>query len=495
MSGRGAVVTPADVARSNQFREGLRLVDYGEVGLPVFRLTLEAITLAHKTMPTIQEFVLRGLAAGESEESAIAAMLGLKLEIIAGAINALVSDGYVARQPAPEGTASFKMTEAGEARLALEREEVPQDEMIVIDYDAIRRAPFRLAGENVVRAAELASSGAIQIRPYPAEPPAVDELDLLDVSKVIRRNAGADFRRTVLALKRIARRNNVFREAVALVFASDKGEEVQVAFAIDGKISEAHERAFAEHGGPRKMGFLKDVGGSEQRRLLERCVGRAMLKRLPDPAELMTTRREEAEASSALSALGEIAARTPDPRKGDPVDLAVSKAEQRLQIAKFNLDAFEVRPLACFEIEELLDEAIGSARSELLITSAGVRGSIVHGFRLRAIDRMLSSGVSLLVKTQWDEQPKGGSRAFDPLAELQKRADNGLLQLQQGVRDPLYYLVQDDELAVISSRPFLGDGAKRSGFTRVEGLVTRKPEIVREFKALATRQAVPRNAS
>lgn len=488
-------MTPVDVARSNQFREGLRLVDYGEAGLPVFRLTLEAITLAHKTMPTIQEFVLRGLAAGESDEGAIASMLGLKLEIVAGAINALVSDGYVTRQPGPEGAASFKMTEAGEARLALEREEVPQDEMIVIDYDAIRRTPFRLAGENVVRAAELASSGAVQIRPYPAEPPAVDELDLLDVSKVIRRNAGADFRRTVLALKRIVRRNNVFREAVALVFASDAGDEVQVAFAIDGKISEVHERAFAEHGGPRKMGFLKDVGGREQRRLLEKLVGKPLLKRLPNPAELTAARREEAEALTALAALGEISARTPNLRKGDPVEAALSAAEQRLQVAKFNLDAFELRPLACFELEELLDEAIDSARSELLITSAGVRGSVMHGFRLRSIDRMISSGVSLLVKTQWEDKADGRSQAFDPMAELQKRAAKGLMQLQQGVRDQLYFLIQDDELAVISSRPFLGEGAKRAGFTRVEGLVTRKPELVREFKSLATRQAAPRNAS
>ena len=30
-------MTPEEVARKHQFREGFRLVDYSEVGLPIFR--------------------------------------------------------------------------------------------------------------------------------------------------------------------------------------------------------------------------------------------------------------------------------------------------------------------------------------------------------------------------------------------------------------------------------------------------------------------------
>jgi hypothetical protein len=60
-------VTPELVARKYQFREGVRLVDYGEVGLPIFRLTLEAVTMAHRSMPTIQEFAMRCLSLGEKQ--------------------------------------------------------------------------------------------------------------------------------------------------------------------------------------------------------------------------------------------------------------------------------------------------------------------------------------------------------------------------------------------------------------------------------------------
>ena len=36
-------MTPEEVARKHQFREGFCLVDYSEVGLPIFRLTIEAV--------------------------------------------------------------------------------------------------------------------------------------------------------------------------------------------------------------------------------------------------------------------------------------------------------------------------------------------------------------------------------------------------------------------------------------------------------------------
>jgi hypothetical protein len=147
-------MTPEHAARNHQFREGFRLVDYGEVGLPIFRLTIEAVTMAHRTMPAIQEFALRCLALGETREPDIARMLGLKLDIVRGAMNALLSDGYVSRQPGAGDAQLFRLTDAGKLRLGLEREDVPQEEMLVIDYDGIRRSPLRLTGESVVRASE-----------------------------------------------------------------------------------------------------------------------------------------------------------------------------------------------------------------------------------------------------------------------------------------------------------------------------------------------------
>lgn len=475
------------VARNHQFREGFRLVDYGEVGLPVFRLTLEAVTMAYRTLPTIQEFVMRCLALGETQEPDVARMLGLKLEVVRGAMDGLIEDGYVLRQPLGGDTFAFRLTETGEDRLRQEKVETPQEEMLVIDFDGIRRVALRLTGESVLRAAELQAGGAVQIRPYPAEAPAVADLSIPEVAKVIRRHGGEDFRRTVLALKRVVRRNNVFREAVALVFASETSQEIQVAFALEGKLSEPHERAFAEHGGPRKMGFVRSVATAETRKRLEKFVGRTMIRRMPDPTALRLARTEEAEALAEVSAIQPAASRVSGrARATDPAVVALAAAQERLQLARYALNLFEVRPLASYEQMELLDEALKEARRTLIITSAGLQGSILNGIRMRALDGAIASRVSVSIETLLAPRTEARSGdQYDPLAELSKRAEKGSLTLTRGRQREFYFLVQDDELAVISNRPFLGEVSRRSGFICVDGVVTRRPELVEEIRCLA----------
>lgn len=128
-----------DVAREHQFRDGFSLVDFAEVGLPIFRLTIEAVTTSTRLMPTIQEFVMRCMALGESKEADIAGMLGLKEDVVRGAVDALVLDGLVARTVVIGNLSSFVLTPLGEERLAQEAQEVAQEEMLVIDYDATLR--------------------------------------------------------------------------------------------------------------------------------------------------------------------------------------------------------------------------------------------------------------------------------------------------------------------------------------------------------------------
>jgi DNA-binding MarR family transcriptional regulator len=424
-------VSPEEVARVHQFREGFTLVDYAEVGLPVFRLTIEAITTSHRLMPTIQEFVMRSLALGVEHEDDIARMLGLKTDIVQAATNMLVSDTFVARQAAPPDRESFRLTEAGEARLAQERVEELKEEMLVIDYDGIRRLPIRLAGTSVLRASELRDNGAIEIRPYPADAPPITELPIPDVSRVIRRQSGEDFRRTVLALKRIVRRNNVFREAVALVFAADRGEEVQVAFAIDGQLSDLHERAFAEHGGPRKMGFIKALAEGDARRRIEKVVGKDLVRSYPARDLLAENRREQLEAETAIRSVQGAAQGA---GRNAPASVALRDAHERLGVARHALDSMQIRPLACYEQNDLLEEALSSARRTLTITTAGMQPLIVNGFFLRTLDGLTEAGVEVRIDTVLTPtaEARGGThqaRGPQPAGTDQGAAAGALLPL------------------------------------------------------------------
>ena len=49
------------IARHKQ-RSGFRLADYAEVAIPVYKLQVQALTLAHRRLPPVEEFILKCLA-------------------------------------------------------------------------------------------------------------------------------------------------------------------------------------------------------------------------------------------------------------------------------------------------------------------------------------------------------------------------------------------------------------------------------------------------
>ena len=57
-------MNPSDVARRFERRHGYDLIDYAEVALPLYRLTVDAITMVHHDIPPIKEFVMRSIAIG-----------------------------------------------------------------------------------------------------------------------------------------------------------------------------------------------------------------------------------------------------------------------------------------------------------------------------------------------------------------------------------------------------------------------------------------------
>jgi len=69
-------MTPEQIAQRHEYRTGYRLVDYAEVALPVYFLTVRASTLAHKRISPIEEFVLKAVDIGLQTAGDVAAFLG-----------------------------------------------------------------------------------------------------------------------------------------------------------------------------------------------------------------------------------------------------------------------------------------------------------------------------------------------------------------------------------------------------------------------------------
>src|SRR3546814_4319552 len=75
---------PEDIARGFVDRPGFNLVDFEEVGLPVYRLTTNVLTLQPNSFPPFEEFVLRSVAVGLDEVATVAGLLGVSPSMVAG---------------------------------------------------------------------------------------------------------------------------------------------------------------------------------------------------------------------------------------------------------------------------------------------------------------------------------------------------------------------------------------------------------------------------
>jgi hypothetical protein len=66
------------------------------------------------------------------------------------------------------------------------------------------------------------------------------------------------------------------------------------------------------------------------------------------------------------------------------------------------------------------------------------------------------------------------------------------LILRKARRDEvLFYLIKDDDLAVISNRPFLGDRGRRPSFLCVSGVVSTQPLVVGAIREQVRRDSTP----
>lgn len=501
-------MTPLQAARQYDVREGFDVVDFAEVGLPVFRLTVEAVTLARLEMPTLHEFVLRSILIGEADTRGIARLLGLSENVVEDALATLAYDRCVALVQLPvavdasEDTPDeivhalkrYEVTEFGLEKMR-EGERTPRDEPLVFDYDGIRRHPVALGSESVRRPKELSEEGVIQIRPYPADTPDVSELPLMGVARVVRRRSGKEFERGILALRRIARRESLFRPAVGLLYQSRTTDEVQIGFVIGDQLAQDYEIEFAKHGGAKKPGLIRSSVGD--RASLRAFLGPERYAAIAHGDELNRLRLNVTLASRERAALGaklERLRQRPKLKTVEDDDAAI--VEQHLRAARRELDSVPLRGLAPYEQWELFDEALEDVERRLYISSADVDPSRAHVFFVRRLNEHLDNDVDVRIDTTvtLSAEPRGAPGSFEPGVELwlsarQKRRLT--LGKRTEVHADLYFLIKDDDLAIATNRPFLCGRGRPLSFVPTVGVVTRCPEIVADIAKMAGVEELP----
>lgn len=464
-------MTPEDIARRFERRQGYELIDYAPVVLPLYRLTVDAVTMVHRDIPPIKEFVMRAIYAGLMNSEEIAGFLGLELSIVSATIDQLEGDRYInIHEDVPE------LTKSGLDVLNGLRESSPQDETLVFLYDRLLLKPVRLPADQTIVPRNVDLQQMIEIRPYPAEGPDVQEIAISDLQNVLEEQAGgrSAFHRDLLCLKRIVRRIRFYRPGMALVYKKVKSSEIQIAFVVDDMRDEALEHAFAERGGPKKMGFVKAIDESSTAAELRRYLGSEVQRLLPDSASL-----DEKRLALSLARLKYQASIGRVERRGDartPEDLAaIENAELAMEEAKSQLQKLPARPIAPYEHRELLEEALEQCQSKLCVSSKTIDRMYVDSVFLKKLEAALKRGVDVVIAIS-DEVKEG--RAID-IERLRRNYPK--LDVRYIKKSSFYYISCDHRFVAVSNRPFLGNIRKVRSFSHVVGCVLQEQELVSAF--------------
>lgn len=469
-----------DVARRFERRPGYDLIDYSPVALPLYRLTVDAVTMVHREIPPIKEFVMRSLAAGLTAPTQIAGFLGLDQSIIDATLDQLQSDKYV-HNPIDDGE-DIRLTDRGVDVLSKTKESSPEDEMLVFLYDRLLLKPVRLPPEELLVPAHIDPLRVVEIRPYPAEGPDIAELSLADVLQVLEQQAGgrAAFGRDLLRLKRIVRRVRLFRPGVALVFKKLRSSEILVEFAVDDVRHEGLSHAFAERGGPKKMGFIKAIDESSTAADLRRYLGTEVQRLLPDAAALDEKRLGVSVARMKLQTAIVLEERKGfSASEGGPEPESIRLARSRLEEAERDLTAFPARPVAAFEIPEMLALALKKATKLLMISSRKVDRSVIEPSFLKRLEVLLQDGCNVVICVT-DTVP---TESDGPAVDLERlRSRYPRLSLRTEKKSGFFHLICDDDFALVSNRPFLGNLNRVRTFHHVVGYLLQREDLVRAFR-------------
>ena len=445
-------MNPEDIAARFDEREGFGLIDYAEVGLPLYRVHAIAVLLAKKTLSPIEEFVVRAMGEGIVDVGNISSFLGLDREIIEGTLSNLIRSELVYQR----ADQVIQLTSKGRLAVSSSTAIRPVENMVSFVVDGLTRKPTVMTDVPVYLPSELKREGIRLVRAFPARKPDIDELDLNDVEDALiwgERDISRG-QSKLLRIRRIVRANRIYLRSIALIYRAESREEIQVGFAIDGRGSEEHELAFLRAKGPERLGIVKEVMNSSHSDLKDgrdtdiSPVARSKeveIKRIKRTLATTKFRAEVAEKRRRESTVEAERKQLIEKR-----DVAIEKA----QTLEERLNDMPVRPIAVYEHPQLLRTALESTVTRLLIISPWINGVVVNAKFLDHLRRLLKAGVDVYIGYGLDDRNREKAGRGDNPAEraLNKLAEENLNFRFRRLGDThAKVLIKDSDYYVITS--------------------------------------------
>lgn len=366
------IISPDEIARHFDDRPGFNLVDFEEVGLPVYRLTSTVLSLQPKAYSPIEEFVLRAIEAGLDTIETVAGFLGIAASIVEATASILIKDDELIA--APDG--ALRLTRKSERILAGESDIRPREQSLVFRYDGLTRKPMAHDELRLWEPRDLRDRGIREIRPFPAKRPSPEDITGEELQASLRSASQANEPSVqILQVKSISRAFANFIPAIALIYRRGSGSDVQVGFAIDGRLSREHEDAFAASDGPARMGITSAILNAQP---------------LPNDSGLdLPIAPPKADVAAAQAARQKAVAklrRQMLAKRGETQDASMSSPT-----------VADVEMVAVYDHPGLLRSALECAQRRLIIISPWITNAVVDKVFLQTLTERLREGVAVYI--------------------------------------------------------------------------------------------------
>jgi hypothetical protein len=485
-------MSPEEIVRRNEEMAGFELVDYAEIALPVWQLSLEAVSIAHQRLPPTREFVLRAIETGLSKEE-VAGFLGLDASTVDGALAQLATDRLVqldadgAHTSAGDGVT---ITPDGIGALEESGISVPVEDNFPVFFDGIHRMPVNVPADQIALPRDTESGLLVELPATPPTKPIVADLKIVDVERLLERQSGGrhEFGRHLLSLKRISRYRRIFRRGVGLVFKGmNNRNDLRLKIIVGGVRDEDLERRFADQGGLARPGFIKAFSDAYLNANLRKHMGQEIAAAILDGDEFGSRKRAFSLAKLRMGGLERKASmvdRGEIPRSEAPLREEVKKAQIDLRDASLALSEPSVRPAAVYEQREFLRSSLQAAKTQVWLSSLGLSSSIVDRVFLDLLERRLKAG--LQVKLTVDKDTSDRDRAHPdfgrPYLALQRLADKQPgLTLEVSNEKRYFFLAADRRMLLVSNRPILSHTGRTRTFEQFSGYFVQEPGLIARY--------------
>jgi hypothetical protein len=483
---------PDDIARRHDDMPGYELVDFAEIALPLWQLSVEAISIAHRRFPPIQEFVLQGVAAGLSKTE-VSGFLGLEQSVVDGTVTQLVLERLIREsEPSDTGEVELALTEDGIRALDDEGIAAPVEDQFQIFFDGISRLQTFVPSDQLAHPRETEAGRLVELPALPPVKPEVTDLKVADVQQLLAQQSGgrSEFGRDIVSLKKIARHRRMFRRGIGLVFKGKKDRgDLRLRILVGGVLATETERQFAERGGLARPGFVRAFSDNYLNSNLRRHLGRELASAILDDDEATFRRREYSVAKLRLQALERrlvMAASDEISRSDAPTKAEYEKAKDQLEAASQALAQPGARPAMVYEQPEFLRSALKGAKTSISISSLGLSSAYVNPEFVLPLEAALKRGVAVTIivnRQAWerDKDREQNARPYVLLTRMQSKYKK--LELDTSSENRYFHLCLDGQAALVSNRSFLSNNGKNKTFEQYSGYFIQTPALTGRYLA------------